>query len=449
MSNQLPANRIYKSSSPRAVLAMAGAGDLEKLPLEIRNEIYVLVFTRPKPLVLCNFGGDQPGIDRRGLDNEWARSATATKVAPLGYRRSVKAIGHQRVGQKWVKAPSKIALICVNEKVSAEAVAVLYSRTKFRFARAGTVRRFLNLIGDKKQYLRDVGMCVCGWKFGRGFYEARYAMEALAAAKCIRRVEVAHVDVCPQVPATSRRIYPGSQKVVKLCEPLLNSLKTAYEDKDLNASVLDVVRISAVDNYCTVGVHSYERGHGLEYKPCGCTRKQRIEANDELQLQLKHLVAKQHEVTSGRSDKRQRCQTRASGFIVLIAPLLTNMQPRRVVPLFAQSISARCYALWVCPSPPDTDTSLQTLSKATAWNAHAPRGIMHGFGINTALAFDWVTVSWMLGPREEHAEKEHRSSCHNRSHGDCSNRQMRSKCLTKQFPSIPCESAISVIRFLG
>jgi hypothetical protein len=250
MSNQLPANRIYKSSSPRAVLAMAGAGDLEKLPLEIRNEIYVLVFTRPKPLVLCNFGGDQPGIDRRGLDNEWARSATATKVE--GHRRSVKAIGHQRVGQKWVKAPSKIALICVNEKVSAEAVAVLYSRTKFRFARAGTVRRFLNLIGDKKQYLRDVGMCVCGWKFGRGFYEARYAMEALAAAKCIRRVEVAHVDVCPQVPATSRRIYPGSQKVVKLCEPLLNSLKTAYEDKDLNASVLDVVRISAVDNYCTV-----------------------------------------------------------------------------------------------------------------------------------------------------------------------------------------------------
>jgi hypothetical protein len=298
MSDQFTAKRASESSS-YAIPTMADAGDLERLPLEIRNEIYTLVLTRPKPLVLCNFGGDQPSIDRGDLDNEWARSAPATKVAPLGHHRNIKAIGHQWEGQKWVKEPSKIALLCVNEKVSAEAVAVLYSRTKFRFARAGTVRRFLNLIGDKKQYLRDVGMCARGWKFGVGFYEARYAMEALAAAKCIRIFEVAHVDVCPQVPATSRRVYPGSQKVVKLCEPLLDSLKTAYQDKDLNASVLDVIKISAVKNYRTGAIRSYERGRGLEYESCGCTRRQRIEANDELQHQLKHSVAKQHGVAFG------------------------------------------------------------------------------------------------------------------------------------------------------
>jgi hypothetical protein len=277
---------------------MADAGALEKLPLEIRHEIYALALVQPDPLVLCNFGGDQPGIDRSDLDNEWARSATATKVAPLGHHRSIKAIGHQWTGNKWVKTLSNIALLCVNEKVGAEAVAVLYSRTKFRFARAGTVRRFLKLIGDKKQYLRDVGMCARGWKFGLGFYEAHNAMEALTAAKCIWIFEVAHVDVCPQVLATSRKVYPGSHKGVKPCEPLLNSLKSAYEDKDLNASILDVVRISAVDDYRTGVLLSRERGRGrgLDDRSCRCTRKQRIEANDELQRQLKHSVAKQHKV---------------------------------------------------------------------------------------------------------------------------------------------------------
>jgi hypothetical protein len=299
MSDQFTAKRASKSSS-YAIPTMADAGDLEKLPLEIRNEIYALVLTRPKPLVLCNFGGDQPSIDRGGLDNEWARSAPATKVAPLGQHRSTKAIGYQWVRRKWVEAPSNIALLCVNEKVSAEAVAVLYSQTKFRFARAGTVRRFLNLIRDKKQYLRDVGMCARGWKFGLGFYEARYAMEALADAKCIRVFEVAHVDVCPHVPAKSRRLYPGSQKVVKLYEPLLKYLTAAYEDKDLNASILDVVRVSAVEEYMyDVGFSlSLERGlgHGLEETSCQCTTQQSVEANDELQHQLKHSVAKQHEV---------------------------------------------------------------------------------------------------------------------------------------------------------
>jgi hypothetical protein len=293
ISDQFPANQAHTTSPPHAILTMADAGDLEKLPLEIRNEIYALVLTRPKPMVLCNFGGDQRGIDSRDLDNEWARSAPATKVAPVGHRRSIKAIGYQWSRGKWVTAPSNIALLCVNEKISAEAVAVLYSRTKFRFAGAGTVRRFLNLIGEKKHYLRNVGMCARGWKFGRGFYEARYAMEALAAAKGIRVFEVAHVDICPKAPTQYRTVLPGSHGVVRLCEPLLDSLKTAYEDKDLNASILNVVRINAVKEHRTPFVPR----QGIV--SCGCTKKQMIEVNDGLQRQLKHSVAKQHGVAFG------------------------------------------------------------------------------------------------------------------------------------------------------
>lgn len=168
---------------------MADCGDLEKLPPEIRNEIYALVLVQAGPFDLCNFGGDQKRLgeptSRRGdapcMENEWARSDKA-KVARVGQQRRLKGIGHKYVGRgKWVEVPSNVALLCVNKRIYAEATPILYSRTKFRFESAGTLHRFVDLIGDNTQHLRDIGMLAGGWKFRLGFYEARYAMEALTA----------------------------------------------------------------------------------------------------------------------------------------------------------------------------------------------------------------------------------------------------------------------------
>ena len=149
---------------------MADCGDLEKLPPEIRNEIYALVLVKAGPLTLCNFGGDQKKIGAKSgrgshapkMNNEWARSDKA-KVAPVGHKRRRKGIGHIHVGSRWFEVPSNVALLCVNRKIYWEAVPVLYYRTKFRFRNASTMRRFLNLIGDNIEYLRGVGISCGGW----------------------------------------------------------------------------------------------------------------------------------------------------------------------------------------------------------------------------------------------------------------------------------------------
>jgi hypothetical protein len=270
---------------------MADLGDLEKFPPEIRDEIYALVLVQAEPVALSNFGGDQKAIGMsagRGrnapdMDNEWARSYQA-KVALVGYERRIKGIGYKYVGNKWVEVPSNVALLCVNKRVYAEATPILYGGTKFRFENVGTLHRFVDLIGENNQHLRDVGMMAGGWKFRLGFYEARYALEALAAAKNIRTFEVSHLDVCPNVGAADRKYIPGGLKVVRLCRPLLDSLAVAYKNNNLDTSILDVIKISSTGTYTT------------RYRPrsCGCTEKQATEVRIELERNVKRSIAEQH-----------------------------------------------------------------------------------------------------------------------------------------------------------
>ncbi|GAB7332531.1 hypothetical protein MBLNU13_g04318t1 [Cladosporium sp. NU13] len=241
---------------------MVDCGDLEKLPPEIRNEIYALVLVQADPLTLCNFGGDQKNIGEPTgrayhaprMKNQWARS-DKLKVAPVGHNRSLKGRGYKCAGSKWVEVPSNVALLCVNSKVQMEAAPVLYSRTKFRFKSGNAMRRFLNSIGDNIQNLCDVGICARGWHF-RGFKSAREAVEALVAAKDIHTLEVSHVDICPK-GANKRQFFPGSDKVVKLCRPLLESLKIAYEANGLKANILEVIKVDI-----TNPLHLTIRRHG-------------------------------------------------------------------------------------------------------------------------------------------------------------------------------------------
>lgn len=270
--NVLTCHLLAKASS---LLSMADTSELEKLPPEIRNEIYALVLVQAEPLALCNFGGDQPKIGEGAgrcrctvmMNNEWARSRKATEVAPVGHKRRHRTIGYQYINRNWVEVPSNVALLCVNQKIHMEAAAVLYSRIKFRFQHSKTMRRFLNLIGDNNQHLRDVGILDGGWEFRHGLYEARYALEALAAANSIQTFEVSHFDICP------KRNDPGIHKFVRLCRPLLESLKVAYKNNDLKASVLKVIKFEDADRY--------------ESQYCGCT-------NAQIQRRLEHSIAEQH-----------------------------------------------------------------------------------------------------------------------------------------------------------
>jgi hypothetical protein len=266
---------------------MADCGDLEKLPPEIRNEIYALVLVQTEPFALCNFGNDQQSLGERSgrgrrapkMKNQWART-DKPKVAPVGHKRNLKGRGHKYVKGKWVEVPSNIALLCVNKKICQEAAPVLYSRTKFRFVHANTMRRFLVSIGNNIQYLRDVGITRSGWEFRGGYVQARLATEALAAAKSMHTFEVTHRDVCPKASARSPRRYPGVHKIVGLCRPLLDSLKTAHKSNELKASVTEVIKIGRIES--------------RDLWSCGCTMKEATKANVELQRGIKRSIAEQH-----------------------------------------------------------------------------------------------------------------------------------------------------------
>lgn len=242
---------------------MADAGDLEKLPPEIRNEIYALVLVQPEPLALCKFTGKQ----QKGVGERNNRSYRASRVK-IERTRSDKP-----------KA-SNVALLCVNKKIHVEAAPVLYSRTKFRFKEANNMPRFLNSIGNNIQYLCHVGIYAFGWTYRGGFRGARHAIKALAAAKSMHTFEVSHVDVC------LRRGYPGSRQVVKICKPLLESLKIAYETNGLKASILEVIKVDIANDG--------EFGHLFEN--CACKTEQAIKDKTELGRELKRLVAEQHDL---------------------------------------------------------------------------------------------------------------------------------------------------------
>lgn len=288
---------------------MTDCGDLEKLPPEIRKEIYALVLVQAEPLELCNFGGDQKKIGEssgRGrhapkMKNEWARSGRATKVAPVGHKRHRKGIGHQHIGSRWFEVPSNVALLCVNKRIHTEAAPVLYSRTKFRFQNSNTMSRFLNLIGDNIQHLRDVGISGDGWEYRRSLCEARRSLQALAAAKSIRTFEVSRHDVSSD--------GLGSHRIVGLCRPLLDSLKVAYENNDLKASILEVIKIKSVRRPCRLyavrrrktqqAIEKDRTKQKLEHKRCVAEYRRHVAEHNELQRELKHWVAEQHDMEVG------------------------------------------------------------------------------------------------------------------------------------------------------
>lgn len=246
---------------------MADAGDLEKLPPEIRNEIYALVLVQLEPLALCKFKGDSHiGVGER---NNRSYRASRTKIEGT---RSDKP------------QASNVALLCVNKKIHMEAAPVLYSRTKFRFKEANNMLRFLNSIGNNIQYLCHVGIYAYGWPYRGGLRGARHAIKALSAAKSMHTFEVTHVDICPNMSTKMRKAYPGSREVVKICKPLLESLKTSYETNGLKASILEVIKVDIAND------GEFE----LVHEDCGCETKQAIKDKAELERKLKRLVAEQH-----------------------------------------------------------------------------------------------------------------------------------------------------------
>jgi predicted Zn-dependent protease len=98
--------------------------------------------------------------------------------------------------------------------------------------------------------------------------------------------EVSHVDICSNMSPIMREKYPGSHQVVKLCRPLLESLKMAYDTNDLKASILEVIKVDVANHTDFEFVFEY----------CRCKTEQAIKNKAKLELELKRLVAEQHDL---------------------------------------------------------------------------------------------------------------------------------------------------------
>ena len=81
---------------------------------------------------------------------------------------------------------------------------------------------------------------------------------------------------------------------MKLCKPLLESLKVAYGNDDLKPSILEVFKIGAV---CPPPglFHFFGRTQAFERHAKKQRKyKRQVAEHPKLQRELKHLVAEQH-----------------------------------------------------------------------------------------------------------------------------------------------------------
>ena len=123
---------------------MADAGDLGKLPPELRKEIYSYLLVEGKRVVI-------------------SRYKEHDKYRPVrmgSYRNPDHADStYDRYTKEWTKtAPSPDALLLVNKLTSQEAAQVLYGLNHFEFEHVAALQSFLECIGDSRQHLRRIAL---------------------------------------------------------------------------------------------------------------------------------------------------------------------------------------------------------------------------------------------------------------------------------------------------
>ena len=140
---------------------MADAGDLGKLPPEIRKEIYTYLLVENETIP----------IKRLLRDKRERKSGTVAL-------------------QSWTGRSSGV--LRVNKLISEEAAQVLYGYNKIEFLNAGALRHFLEQIGDAKRHLRHVAIYQDGIIFMKSWNSMKQSIQMLASAKALRTLEVSH-----------------------------------------------------------------------------------------------------------------------------------------------------------------------------------------------------------------------------------------------------------------
>lgn len=234
----------------------ADAGDLEKLPLEIRQMIYKFTLADSD---VVKIESHQPRNNQEFVFNgvEITRPPRL-EAAPFKHRRRSKRRGQEWIGGKWVEIPNKNALLQVNKQILAETRPVLYGDNDFEFQTTRALEAFVTQIGKaNRQFLRTIDLIrpkTERWvhRTNKGIAAQARAMDLLKGAKNIRTIRI---DCMPQLAKCSLFLWEHEvdweilELHVDACDPVLETLKDHFSHGNINGSVLDVLSIkSAVED---------------------------------------------------------------------------------------------------------------------------------------------------------------------------------------------------------
>jgi hypothetical protein len=224
---------------------MADAGDLGKLPAEIRKEIYSYLLVERKKI----------GILRQQAKKQGG------KVARIDHHRNKNHRGkfYDRDARAWKDAPPCItSLLFVNKSVSAEASQVLYGFNKFEFVHAGALECFLRHVGPARQYIRSIALVGQGVLYKTHWASFDRSVKLLAQATSLRTLEVSHLVLCGERSAAKQKAVTP-QELVQHCKPLLKALQANFEKQNLSMSIFDVIKIFLPRCTYDDGVEDYHK----------------------------------------------------------------------------------------------------------------------------------------------------------------------------------------------
>jgi hypothetical protein len=161
---------------------MADAGDLEKLPIELRRQVYAYLLVEHKNIPVSRYGnGQKKRVARSGNCRDYV-----VREQHFCYRED-----------KWVTSPPcTTSLLHVNKVLNQEAAEVLYGLNGFEFEAFDALECFLRITGNSRQHLRRLAFVGRGVLQRYNWNSTDRSLALLAQAGGLRSLEISHATLC-------------------------------------------------------------------------------------------------------------------------------------------------------------------------------------------------------------------------------------------------------------
>lgn len=209
---------------------MSGLGQLGKLPVELRYEIYAYVLKESEPIHIRRV----TQLSKRGRRR---------KLRPSGY--SARIIVRKKPMLSLAQH-NEVLFVC--KQISNEAVEVLYSRNRFNFTNSLTLQYFLEISPNACKYLCRIVVCESAVGKSRSLDKA---LKLLANSNNLRSLQLCSRQFfyCVYCGSADGQIH-RLKKLADRCVPLLRSLQSTIQARGLKLDILDVASMYLHGCHC-------------------------------------------------------------------------------------------------------------------------------------------------------------------------------------------------------